>query len=73
MEVNNERIIWRIQKNGLLQGSVLSPVFFNNLLSKLLLNQKLCVCTVSILIHGRRDLEMTNAVSQSQQYVCQSR
>ena len=29
MELNNERSRWRKQKNGLLQGSVLSPIMFN--------------------------------------------
>ena len=28
-ELNNDRIRWRNQKNGLLQGSVLSPILFN--------------------------------------------
>ena len=29
VELNNERSRWRKQKNGLLQGSVLSPILFN--------------------------------------------
>ena len=29
VELNNERSRWRIQKHGLLQGSVLSPILFN--------------------------------------------
>ena len=29
VELNNERSRWRIQKNGLPQGSVLSPILYN--------------------------------------------
>ena len=29
MELNNERSRWRKQKNGVSQGSVLSPILFN--------------------------------------------